>query len=112
MGDSSEGFSTTVLPKASGVAIGQVGREDLADWLIDESGDLAKQVGREDRLEHAEAERAAGFGGEQADDFHLAALEDVRRLEEQALLGARRRLPPGVKGVRRGLHRSPGVLAS
>src|SRR5439155_25373809 len=43
--------------------------------------------------------------------FHLAPLEDVRRLQEEALLDAGWRLPPRRKCVRRGLHRSLRVLA-
>src|SRR2546429_608947 len=50
-------------------------------------------------------------GGEQADHLHLAPFEDVRRLEEEALLGTRRRLPPGGKCIGRSLHRSLRVLA-
>src|ERR1700726_2029439 len=48
----------------------------------------------------SEAEGAACLGREQTDDLHLTTLEDVRRLQEEALLGAGRCLPPGGKRLR------------
>jgi len=35
--------------------------------MVDDAGDLAQQIGREDGLKHAEAKGAAGLGVEQAD---------------------------------------------
>src|ERR1700694_4515463 len=62
-------------------------------------------------MEEPKAERAAGLRGQQADDLHLPSLENVGRLQEEALLRAGRGLPPGGKGVGRGLDRSFGIVA-
>ena len=78
--------------------------------MIGKAGGLAEQVGREDRLEHAETEGAAGLVREQADHFHLPALEDVGGLQEEPLLFAGGCLPPSRKRTGGRLDGFSGVL--
>ncbi len=71
-----------------------------------------KHLDRVAGLEHALAEPAAAFGLQSLDDFHLALLEDMRRLfEEMCALGERQRRPFGKGGMSR-LDRGTGFRAA
>jgi hypothetical protein len=61
-------------------------------------------------LEHPEPERAPRLAGEHRHDLVAPALEDVRRLEEDALADGRRRLRPLREGSGRGLDGAPRIL--
>ena len=141
IGDHSDGFSTTVLPSASGAAIeraerisadvprrdraddadrpaqahrerARVGRDHLAERRVGERRRLAQEPGHEVHLEHPEPERAARLAREEGDDLVLAALEHVGRLEEDALPRGRRASAPRPGTRRRGdLDRAARVLA-
>ena len=124
IGDSSDGFSTTVFPSASGAAIERadrisaafqgaiarddadrlanahgerprvVGGEDLAERRVRGGRRLAQQARHEAHLEHAEAEAGAGLPRQLADDLVAARLEDVGGLEEDRLTLGRHALRP------------------
>ncbi len=115
IGDHSDGFSTTVLPSASGAAMeraerikrdvprgdrghdadrspkahrqrsGRVGRDHGPDRRVRERCGLTQEAGDEVHLEHADAEARAGLPRKQLDDLVAAALEHVGGLEEDPL---------------------------
>ena len=92
------------------IAVPGVGRDHLASRLVAGARRLPEQAGREAHLEHAEAEGAAGLAREQLDDLVTAALEDVRRAQEESAWRAPGRSATGGERLRRGLDGAARVL--
>ena len=81
------------------------------DRAVRDRGRLTEQARHEAHLEHAEAEAAARLAREQRDDLLPPALEDVGRLQEDALPLGGRRLRPRRERRRGRLDRASRVLA-
>ena len=91
----------------------RIGGDHLAERRVGESRRLPEEPGYENvRLEHPEAERAAGLAREQRHDLVLPRLQDVGGLEEDALPNGRGRLRPGRERGLSSLDGAGGVLAS
>ena len=88
-----------------------VRRNDLTDRCVGGTGGLPEEPGDESHLEHAEAEAAPGLAREPADDLVAPALEQVGRLEKDALTLGGGCLRPGGKGGRGCVDRTPRVGA-
>ena len=88
-----------------------VGRQDLAERRVCGAGRLTEETGDESHLEHAETEARPGLAGEPADDLVAPELEDVRRLEEDALPHGGGRLRPRRERRGRSVDRALGVGA-
>ena len=110
------GAIPTTTPTGWRVAIatvsGKIGRNNFTDEPVRLRRRFAQQSGRENAIEHSPSEGSSHLFGHRPRDLGLAAVKNVRGLEEQAAAhGGRRGAPCGKRG-RGGVNRAARIRAS